>query len=162
LRWLLFRECRRKLNCEFPSVRKALRAMQAPRPTLFIHGQRDSYIPVGQSQLLYKAAPGPKSLWAVPGAKHNQSVIIRPEYYEARGWENGVVPEAKLKEFPEPEWLEPLRDESAIKKAILLNEFSGQKVTPVQVDKVFKKYMAGREIMKNLSTLWIHSNTSLR
>jgi pimeloyl-ACP methyl ester carboxylesterase len=84
LRWLLFRECRKKLNCTFPSVRKALRDMAPARPILFIHGERDSYIPVEQSQLLYKMAPGPKSLWIVPGAKHNQSVIIRPEYYAAR------------------------------------------------------------------------------
>jgi len=84
LRWLLFRECRRKLNCTFPSVRKALMRMAAPRPMLFIHGERDSYIPVRQSQLLYELAPGPKSLWVVPGAKHNQSVVVRPEYYASR------------------------------------------------------------------------------
>ncbi len=84
LRWMLFRECRRKLNCTFPSVRKALRAMSPPRPILFIHGERDSYIPVEQSQLLYEAAPGPKSLWVVPGAKHNQCVMVRPEYYALR------------------------------------------------------------------------------
>jgi uncharacterized protein len=84
LRWLLFRECKRKLHCTFPSVRKALMRMSAPRPILFIHGERDSYIPVEQSQLLYDLAPGPKSLWVVPGAKHNQSVIIRPEYYALR------------------------------------------------------------------------------
>jgi len=58
--------------------------MKPPRPILFIHGERDSYIPVEQSQLLYEAAPGPKSLWVVPGAKHNQCVIVRPEYYALR------------------------------------------------------------------------------
>jgi pimeloyl-ACP methyl ester carboxylesterase len=84
LRWLLFRACRRRLNCTFPSTRKALRQMVGPRPILFIHGERDSYIPVEQSHLLCEAAPGPKSLWVVPGAKHNQSVIVRPEYYAAR------------------------------------------------------------------------------
>ena len=84
LRWLLFRECKRKLNCTFPSVRKGLMAMAGPRPMLFIHGERDSYIPVEQSQLLYDLAPGPKSLWVVPEAKHNQSVAVRPEYYAAR------------------------------------------------------------------------------
>jgi fermentation-respiration switch protein FrsA (DUF1100 family) len=84
LRWLLFRECKRKLNCVFPSVEKALKRMQGPRPMLFIHGQRDSYIPVEQSQRLYELAPGPKSIWVVPGAKHNQSVVVRPEYYAAR------------------------------------------------------------------------------
>ncbi len=84
LRWLLFRECRRKLRCTFPSVRKALMRMSRPCPILFIHGERDSYIPVEQSQLLYDLAPGPKSLWVVPGAKHNQSVVVRPEYYATR------------------------------------------------------------------------------
>jgi len=83
LRWLLFRACKRKLNCTFPSVRKALHRM-VPRPILFIHGERDSYIPVQQSQLLFELAGGPKLLWVVPDAKHNQSVVIRPEYYAAR------------------------------------------------------------------------------
>jgi pimeloyl-ACP methyl ester carboxylesterase len=84
LRWLLFRECRRKLGCTFPSVRKVLRRMKRNLPILLIHGERDSYIPVEQSQLLYDLAPGPKSLWVVPGAKHNQSVIVRPDYYASR------------------------------------------------------------------------------
>jgi acyl transferase domain-containing protein/NAD(P)-dependent dehydrogenase (short-subunit alcohol dehydrogenase family)/acyl carrier protein len=54
---------------------------------------------------------------------------------------------------PEPTWLKTIIDESAMKKAILQNEFSGKKVTPVQVNQVFNKYMGGREIMKNLSRL---------
>ncbi len=84
LRWLLFRECKSKLRCTFPSTLKALKRMSGPKPILFIHGERDSYIPVEQSQLLHAVAPGPKSLWIVPGAKHNQPVITRPEYYAAR------------------------------------------------------------------------------
>ena len=52
---------------------------------------------------------------------------------------------------PEPHWIEGITDEAVIKKAIIQNEFPGQKVTPVKVDGVFSKYMAGREIMKNLS-----------
>jgi len=84
LRWLLFRECRRKLGCTFPSVRKALMRSPPGRPTLFIHGERDSYIPVEQSKLLYESAPTPKELWVVPGAKHNQSVVVRPAEYARR------------------------------------------------------------------------------
>jgi pimeloyl-ACP methyl ester carboxylesterase len=84
LRWLLFRACKRKLGVTFPSVRKALLRMAPGRAILFIHGQRDSYIPVEQSQLLYDLAPQPKSLWIVPRAKHNQSVIVCPEYYARR------------------------------------------------------------------------------
>lgn len=84
LRWLLFRECKHKLGCVFPSVRKALKRMRPDLPILFIHGGRDSYIPVEQSQLLYKCARGPKSLWVVPGAKHNQSVVVCGDYYGKR------------------------------------------------------------------------------
>ncbi len=83
LRWLLFRECRRKFNCRFPSVRKAI-AKLGPRPMLFIHGEKDSYIPVAQSQILYDRALGPKTLWMVPGAKHNRAVSVRPEEYAQR------------------------------------------------------------------------------
>jgi len=84
LRWLLFCECKRKLGCSFPSARKAIMRMDDAKAMLFIHGQRDSYIPVEQSQKLYEYVSGPKSLWVVPGAKHNQSVVVRPKYYAKR------------------------------------------------------------------------------
>lgn len=83
LRWMLFRECRRKLHCEFPSVRKALMRMK-PRPILFIHGDKDSYIPFEQTLQLYALAGRPKHLWIVPGAKHNQSVVTQPQRYADR------------------------------------------------------------------------------
>jgi len=83
LRWLLFRECRRKLHCEFPSVRKAIHRMKA-RPLLFIHGEKDSYIPFDQTVELFAMARRPKHLWIVPGAKHNQSVVTQPQRYADR------------------------------------------------------------------------------
>src|SRR3990172_3365999 len=83
LRWLLFRECARRFKCRFPSVRKAVVRM-GPKPILLIHGEKDSYIPIAQSQALYDLARGPKSLWIVPGARHNQSVTVKPEIYAQR------------------------------------------------------------------------------
>jgi len=83
LRWLLFLVARRQLNCRFPSVRKALLRME-PRPMLFIHGERDSYIPVEQTRMLYALAGQPKYLWIVPTAKHNQSVAVQPKRYAER------------------------------------------------------------------------------
>jgi uncharacterized protein len=83
LTYLLLRYSSRKLNCTFPSVHKALKRMAA-RPMLFIHGQRDSYIPVDQAQLLYDSTKEPKELWVVPGAKHNQGVIVQSEEYARR------------------------------------------------------------------------------
>jgi alpha-beta hydrolase superfamily lysophospholipase len=83
LLWLLMRFAQPKLGRKFPKVRRALRDMQ-PRPILFIHGQRDSYIRQDQTQALYDLAPSPKYLWIVEGAKHNQSVVVEPRQYAAR------------------------------------------------------------------------------
>ena len=83
LRYLLLRYSSRKLNCQFPSVHKALKRM-APRPILFIHGQRDSYLPVEQANLLFDSAKEPKELWIVAGAKHNQAATVQPEEYASR------------------------------------------------------------------------------
>ncbi len=83
LRWLLYRECHRKLGIRIPSARKALMHME-PRPILLIHGEEDSYIPVDQSRILYAAASDPRYMWIVPGARHNQSAIVAPQEYAQR------------------------------------------------------------------------------
>ncbi len=83
LRWFMIQQAQRELGVEFPSVRKALMRM-SPRPIFFIHGEKDSYIPVEQTELLYALSSQPKYKWIVPGAKHNQSVVIQPERYAAR------------------------------------------------------------------------------
>ncbi|HWL95609.1 MAG TPA: alpha/beta fold hydrolase [Phycisphaerae bacterium] len=80
LRWCVMLTCRIKFKCRFPSVRKTLTRI-LPRPILFIHGERDSYIPVEQSRLLYAQSPQPRYLWVVARAKHNQSVDLQPELY---------------------------------------------------------------------------------
>jgi pimeloyl-ACP methyl ester carboxylesterase len=82
-RWLLFRELARRSKCRFPSVRKAIVRLGS-KPILLIHGEKDSYIPIAQSQDLYDLARGPKYLWIVPEAKHNQSVLIQPAAYAQR------------------------------------------------------------------------------
>jgi len=83
LRWIMLACASRKFNCKFPSVRKALKRM-SPRPILFIHGERDSYVPVEQTKILYDMASEPKELWIAPNAKHNQSVALWPDEYAAR------------------------------------------------------------------------------
>jgi pimeloyl-ACP methyl ester carboxylesterase len=70
----------REFRCSFPSVRKAILRMP-PRPMLFIHGEKDSYLPVEQSRLLYALAPQPKAFWIAPGARHNQAAVRHPELY---------------------------------------------------------------------------------
>ena len=81
--WLILHLAQPKMGCRYLSVQRALREMK-PRPVLFIHGEKDSYIRVDQAQLLHEAAPSPKYLWIVPGAKHNQAVYLAPRQYAAR------------------------------------------------------------------------------
>jgi pimeloyl-ACP methyl ester carboxylesterase len=53
----------------------------APRPLLFIWGERDSYIPEGQPEELFNAAGEPKERWIAPGSGHAQARIDhRAEY----------------------------------------------------------------------------------
>ncbi len=80
LRWGLFFFARREFKCRFPSVRKSIQRM-TPRPILFIHGEKDSYLPVEQSRRLYALAGQPKQLWIAPAARHNQAVVCHPEFY---------------------------------------------------------------------------------
>ncbi|MBK9119349.1 MAG: alpha/beta fold hydrolase [Phycisphaerales bacterium] len=82
LRWAMFHFARREFKCRFPSVHKALRRM-TPRAILFIHGEKDSYLPVEQSRRLYALAPQPKALWIAAGARHNQAVIVHRDRYHA-------------------------------------------------------------------------------
>ena len=80
LRWSMMHFARREFGCRFPSVRKAIQRM-TPRAMLFIHGERDSYLPVEQSRLLYALAAQPKHLWIAPGARHNQAATLHPDLY---------------------------------------------------------------------------------
>jgi pimeloyl-ACP methyl ester carboxylesterase len=83
MRTMLFREYARRSSCVFPSVRKTLQGLSR-MPVLFIHGEKDSYIPIAQSQFLYDLARGPKSIWIVPDARHNQCMKIDPAGYARR------------------------------------------------------------------------------
>ena len=83
LLWVVMRFAQPKLHRRFPSVLNALRDME-PRPILFIHGQRDSYIRVEQTEILHATAPEPKYLWIVEKAKHNQAAVLEPDAYAAR------------------------------------------------------------------------------
>ncbi len=82
-RWFVFKEFASTHQCRFPSVRKGVKRLRR-RSMLFIHGEKDSYIPIQQSQSLYELAKGPKEIWIVSNAKHNQSVTIAPDAYGRR------------------------------------------------------------------------------
>ena len=64
------------------SPRKAL--SRYPGPVFVIGGERDRYTPPDETRALFAAAPGPKSLWLVPGKGHAAIGQLSDESYRAR------------------------------------------------------------------------------
>ena len=61
------------LRYRFDSITK-VKSLQMP--VLFVHGTADAMIPKTMSKNLYAAAPEPKQLLLVPGAKHNNGDLF--------------------------------------------------------------------------------------
>lgn len=72
----------RNRGVTYPSVEKAVGRLN--RPLLMIHGEGDTYIKPEMAQALFKRARGPKELWIVPKAKHNQALTLAGDDYHAR------------------------------------------------------------------------------
>lgn len=74
--------CRRKNRvglCGCSSV-EALR--KNTLPVLFIHGAKDSFVPVSMTYENYHACAGPKELMIVPEAEHGMSYYLEPVRYQ--------------------------------------------------------------------------------
>jgi uncharacterized protein len=56
----------------------------APRPILFIHGERDPYVPPADFAALVAAANEPREVWRVPEAGHRTVDQVHPEEYRRR------------------------------------------------------------------------------
>ena len=70
-------------RCHFPHLEPRLRRL-APRPLLMIHGTADTYIRPSMARALFDTARGPKELWLVEGAKHNQALQAANGEYRRR------------------------------------------------------------------------------
>ena len=64
----------RNRGVTYPSVEKAVGKLR--RPLFMIHGENDTYIKADMSRTLFDRAAGPKDLWVVPTAKHNQALHV--------------------------------------------------------------------------------------
>ena len=69
-----------KCRCRFPSARRALTKLDST-PVLFVHGERDAYVPPQQTRVLCDLKRGAKDIWICPDAKHNQAVATDPPTY---------------------------------------------------------------------------------
>jgi len=71
-------------GCTFISVTDNLKDWNGT-PILFIHGERDSFIPHSQATTLAAILPdGVAEAWVVPKARHNESAVVAREEYQRR------------------------------------------------------------------------------
>ncbi|MFW6146339.1 MAG: alpha/beta hydrolase [Planctomycetota bacterium] len=81
--WTVIKRAQCRTGCRYPSVERGLRRLKR-MPVFFIHGRRDSYIDPALARALHAAAPPPKRLWLVHGARHNQAAVVAPGAYARR------------------------------------------------------------------------------
>jgi pimeloyl-ACP methyl ester carboxylesterase len=76
------RRVARNRGVTYPSVEKAVGRLR--QPLLMIHGEGDTYIKPDMAKALFERAKGPKELWVVPKAKHNQALHVAGDEYHRR------------------------------------------------------------------------------
>ncbi len=76
------RRVARNRGVTYPSVEKAVARLR--QPLLMIHGEGDTYIKPEMAKTLFDRARGPKELWVVPKAKHNQALHVAGDEYHRR------------------------------------------------------------------------------
>lgn len=75
----------KRAGYDFHKDTDALSAVgRAEIPMLFIHGDKDLFVPTEMVYKLYDACTNEKELFVVPGADHAKSYHVDPEGYEAR------------------------------------------------------------------------------
>ncbi len=68
-----------KYRIRFPSLEKTLAEYHLP--VFFIHGKQDSFIDHSHARFLYEKSSGPKEIWIVDGARHNEGIKVAPQEY---------------------------------------------------------------------------------
>lgn len=71
----------RVMTHQFDSLSKA---PNLKAPVLYIHGDRDSIVPVEMGLRLYEASPEPKEWYPIRGAGHNDTLIVGGDEYFQR------------------------------------------------------------------------------
>jgi uncharacterized protein len=81
---LLLLQLKPRLGINVTDLSPLERIKQASAPLLIIGGAEDRHTTVADTQLLFDAAPQPKSLWIIPGAAHVDFAAYAGEEYETR------------------------------------------------------------------------------
>ena len=73
--------CDLKYDWNFDEASALEQVEKCHLPMLFIHGDKDDYVPTWMVYQLYDAKPQPKELWVVPNADHATSYQLNKEAY---------------------------------------------------------------------------------
>lgn len=73
--------CKWKYGWSFDEASAIKQVEKCHLPMLFIHGEKDDYVPTWMVYQLYDAKPQPKELWIVPNADHATSYQLNKETY---------------------------------------------------------------------------------
>ena len=73
--------CKWKNGWSFQEASALEQVKKSQLPMLFIHGEKDDYVPTWMVYELYDAKPVPKELWTVPNADHATSYKLNKETY---------------------------------------------------------------------------------
>lgn len=76
--------CQIRYGWNFQEASALNQVSKCRKPMLFIHGEKDDYVPTEMVYRLYEAKSQPKELWIVPGAAHAASYRLHPQEYTER------------------------------------------------------------------------------
>ncbi|GHV02323.1 alpha/beta hydrolase [Spirochaetia bacterium] len=78
------RQAEKHLGYSFKEASSLEQVKKIKVPTLFIHGEADTFVPTKMVYPLYEACAAPKELYVVPGAGHGKACQTDPAEYEKR------------------------------------------------------------------------------
>lgn len=73
--------CRQRYGWDFREANSMKQLAHCRLPMLFIHGDKDTFVPTRMVYELYRCKPQPKRIWISKGSKHAQSYSDHPEEY---------------------------------------------------------------------------------
>jgi hypothetical protein len=73
--------CKLRYGWSFSEASPIRAVSKSPFPMLFIHGNKDTFVPTEMVYRLYEAKPSKKSLWITEGAEHAKSYLMHKEEY---------------------------------------------------------------------------------
>jgi uncharacterized protein len=82
--WTLLYRGEKLTGFPLAEISPVMAVSSRPFPVLLICDEKDVALPCRHTQMIYKAARGPKQLWVVPGAYHTAALGFYPEEFQRR------------------------------------------------------------------------------